>query len=80
MARLNQTNQSDINFLSRLEQLFDAMATVKEGHIIFTTHGTGTSVSGAALAAITLKPADVTSLPLRDHYPGRADHRGGACL
>lgn len=72
IARLDQTNESDLALLTRLSRQFDAIATVKVGTLLFTPRGTGQSVSGQALPAVTLTPQDVTdwraSLADRDSY------------
>jgi phage protein D len=72
IARLDQTNESDLALLTRLSRQFDAISTVKAGVLLFTPRGKGQAVSGQALPAITLKPEDVTewrvSLADRDSY------------
>jgi hypothetical protein len=61
LARVDQTNESDISFLTRLGQHHDALVTVKAGRLVMTPRGQGAAVSGAALASQTLRPVDVTS-------------------
>ena len=72
IARLDQTNESDLSLLTRLSRQFDAIATVKVGTLLFTPRGTGRTVSGQALPAVTLRPEEVTdwrvSLADRDSY------------
>jgi phage protein D len=72
IARLDQTNESDLALLTRLSRQFDAIATVKVGTLLFTPRGTGQTVSGQALPAVTLRPEEVTdwrvSLADRDSY------------
>lgn len=72
IARLDQTNESDIALMTRLSRQFDAIATVKVGTLLFTPRGTGQTVSGQALTSVTLKPEEVTewrvSLADRDRY------------
>jgi uncharacterized protein len=54
LAHIDQTNESDINFLSRLGQRYDAVATVKKGKLIFLPiNGTKTS-AGKRLPTITI--------------------------
>lgn len=60
IAREDQTNESDIAFLTRLGQRFDAIASVKAGHLLFTKRGQGTSASGTPLPAYTLRPEQCT--------------------
>src|SRR5690606_26421957 len=47
IAHIDQTNESDLNFLTRIGRRYDAVATVKEGRLLFmrtqggqTAHGT----------------------------------------
>ncbi|PKR55066.1 contractile injection system protein, VgrG/Pvc8 family [Thalassospira marina] len=51
---IDQTNESDINFLTRLGKDYDAIATVKAGHLLFIPLGYNKTVSGIALPAITV--------------------------
>lgn len=61
VARWDQTNESDMSCLTRLAQAYGAIATVKEGNLLFVRRGAATSASGQALGAVTLKPEEVTS-------------------
>jgi phage protein D len=54
IGHLDQTNESDISFVTRIAPLHDAVANVKADHLIFTTAGSSESASGQALTAITL--------------------------
>lgn len=54
---IDQTNESDINFLNRLGKRFDAVATVKSGTLIFSPIGRGTTATGKPLPAITITRA-----------------------
>lgn len=56
---LAQHHTSDMQLLRRLGREHDAVATVKAGKLILSPIGKGASASGAALPAITLRPADV---------------------
>ncbi|OOR99095.1 phage tail protein [Canicola haemoglobinophilus] len=49
IPHLDQTNESDINLLTRLAENHDAIATVKNGKLLFMPVGLGLSVSGKAL-------------------------------
>lgn len=51
---IDQTNESSINLLSRLAEKYDAIATVKNGNLLFITAGTGKTASGQPLPTITL--------------------------
>lgn len=56
---INQTNESDINFLSRLAQQFGAIAKPAEGYLLFIQQGESTSVSGQSLKVLDLIPGQV---------------------
>ncbi len=72
IARLDQTNESDLALLTRLSRQFDAIATVKAGNLLFTPRGKGQTVSGQPLPPVTLRPEETTdwrvSLADRDTY------------
>ncbi|PHM38596.1 phage late control D family protein [Xenorhabdus innexi] len=50
----DQTNESDISFLSRMADMLGAIATVKNGRLLFILPGRGLSQSGKPLSVITL--------------------------
>lgn len=54
IEHIDQTGESDCSFLVRLAEKFDAMATVKNGHLLFMPKGQGVSASGKKLPLITL--------------------------
>lgn len=56
---INQTNESDINFLSRLAQQFGAIAKPAEKYLLFIKQGESTSVSGKPLQTLELLPSQV---------------------
>ena len=58
IAHIDQTHESDLNFLSRLARRHDAVATVKKGHLIFQRINSATTASGAKLHAVTITRAD----------------------
>lgn len=58
IAHLDQTNESDINLLTRLGQRFDAVATIKAGTLLFAPIGSGTTPSGKPLPKAALRRAD----------------------
>lgn len=68
LAHIDQTNESDANFLTRLGQQYDATATIKDGRLIFLPNGSGKSASGIALPSYSLtRKATVNhSLSLKD--------------
>lgn len=51
---LDQTNESAVNLLTRLANRYDAIATVKEGRLIFISSGGGITASGKPIPAITI--------------------------
>ncbi len=54
IAHVDQTGESDANFLTRLARDFDAIATVKNGTLLFIPAGEPTSGSGLALPTVTI--------------------------
>ena len=52
---LAQSRESDMALLRRLGRQHDAVATVKRGTLIFADIGAGTTASGAALPAVTIR-------------------------
>ncbi|KAF0812818.1 hypothetical protein IGB42_02661 [Andreprevotia sp. IGB-42] len=71
---IDQTNESDANFLTRLAGQFDAIATVKAGRLLFAPMGAGLSASGKPLPAvhITRQSGDSHNYNVanRDNYTG----------
>ncbi|OYQ85390.1 contractile injection system protein, VgrG/Pvc8 family [Wohlfahrtiimonas chitiniclastica] len=69
-----QRNESDANFLTRLAEEFDAVATVKKGTILFLKRGESKTASGQALPTIiiTRNQGDNHSYSVndRDAYTG----------
>ncbi|BFM16257.1 phage late control D family protein [Maricurvus nonylphenolicus] len=58
IEHIDQTNEGDANFLTRLGKRYGAMASVKNGRLIFKTKGDGLTVSGIKLPATTVKKRD----------------------
>lgn len=58
IAHIDQTNESDINLLQRLANMFDAIATVKNGNLLFMKMGLSLSAGGIALPGVTITRAD----------------------
>ena len=69
-AQIDQTNESDLHFLTRLAKQYDAVAKPAFGHLIFVPRGEAKAASGAAIPAHTLKETDVTT------WAARAPERG----
>nr|WP_244135167.1 contractile injection system protein, VgrG/Pvc8 family [Burkholderia sp. BCC0322] len=51
---IDQTAESDANLLTRLARQFDAIATVKNGMLLFMKAGEATTASGKPLPAVTI--------------------------
>ena len=54
LASISQSRESDVAFLRRLGREYDAVATIKDRHLIFARKGAGTTASGKALPTLTL--------------------------
>ncbi|WP_375592164.1 phage late control D family protein [Chitiniphilus eburneus] len=65
IARADQTNESDIHFLSRLARQYNATAKVAGDTLLVLPRQGGTSASGKALAAVQLARADLRSYSVR---------------
>ncbi|MDK1706998.1 phage late control D family protein [Serratia marcescens] len=50
----DQTQESDISFLTRMADMLNAATTIKNGMLLFFTPGAGRSASGRVLPSITL--------------------------
>ncbi len=72
IAHLDQANESDANLLSRLGQMFDAIATVKQDRLLFMPLGEAKTASGKVLPKITITRASGDShrfsIAGRDNY------------
>lgn len=55
IAHIDQTDESDLHFLTRLAERFDAVATVKSGYLIFVPMGQATTASGLEIPPIQLR-------------------------
>lgn len=51
---IQQSSKSDLQFIRDLGRRYDAVATVKDGNLLFAPIGTGTSVSGTPLPSRTI--------------------------
>ena len=51
---IDQSNESDAAFLSRLAERYDAIATVKHGRLLFVSSGAATTASGQPLPTIRI--------------------------
>lgn len=70
----DQTSESDISFLTRMADMLGAVATVKNGMLLFITPGQGVTQSGKPLPAISIVRASGDkhsfSIADRDAYTG----------
>lgn len=55
---LDQTNESSANLLTRLAQQHDAVATVKDGRLLFIPAGAGVTASGKKIPGVTIVRRD----------------------
>ncbi|WP_142847072.1 contractile injection system protein, VgrG/Pvc8 family [Telmatospirillum sp. J64-1] len=58
IAHIDQTNESDANFLTRLGQDYDAIATIKGDHLLFMPSGHPVTLSGRPLTPVLVTRAD----------------------
>lgn len=58
IEHIDQTNESSANFLSRLAQRYDAIATVKNGNLLFMPAGAGITASGQAINPVFIQRSD----------------------
>lgn len=58
VAHIDQTNESDASFLTRLAEQYDAVATVKGGVLLFIPAGGSQTASGAPIAPAVITRAD----------------------
>lgn len=57
IEHLDQTDESDLNLLSRLAERHDAVSAVKAGRLLFTPRGEAQTASGNSLPEIAVTPA-----------------------
>jgi phage protein D len=57
LKSITQSRTSDIAFLRRLGREHDAVATIKDKHLIFSPKGAGTTISGKTLPTLTITRA-----------------------
>lgn len=58
ITHIDQTNESDANFLTRLGEDYDAVATIKSGNLLFIPVGHPLTVSGQTLPTIAISRGD----------------------
>ncbi|WP_337049277.1 phage late control D family protein [Serratia fonticola] len=78
LDHIDQTNESDANFLTRLAKLEGAIATVKAGKLLFIVPGQALTASGKPLGEVTITRQDGDnhqfSIADRDAYTGVQAH------
>lgn len=58
IEHIDQTDESDAHLLTRLGEQYDAVATIKEGRLLFTPSGQGRSASGLPLLPAVIQRSD----------------------
>ena len=66
VARAEQLNESDFNFITRLARQHDCTAKLADGLLLVLPRQAGESASGRAIAPLELMPGDVGSFDLRE--------------
>lgn len=61
IPHLDQTNESNMNLLTRLARDYEALMKPTFGRLLFLPRSTGTSLSGAAIAGPTISKGEVAS-------------------
>ncbi|NKD45976.1 hypothetical protein HEQ69_09675 [Haematospirillum jordaniae] len=69
---IDQTNESDLNFISRLGEDHDALSTIKAGRLLFLPAASGVTASGAAMPSLTINRRD------SDRHSFRTSDREGS--
>lgn len=69
VPRVDQINESDLHFITRLARRHGATATVKDGKLIVASRGQGQSGGGAPLPAVRFTRSDLASYTLT--FPDR---------
>lgn len=70
IQHIDQTDESDTHFLTRLAQDYDAMATVKNGNLLFIRRSAGKTASGTPLPTVTIQRKNVDT-----HRYNKADSK-----
>lgn len=58
IQHLDQTNESDLNLLTRLGERHNAISTIKASRLLFAPKGSGTTASGTAIGRVVLQRSD----------------------
>lgn len=62
IEHIDQENESDAHFLTRLGKLYGAVAKPADGRLLFIPEGAGISTSGQTLSSATIAKDEITSL------------------
>ncbi|WP_264373668.1 phage late control D family protein [Wolbachia endosymbiont (group A) of Lasioglossum malachurum] len=65
ISHIDQTAESDMHFLTRLAQIYGAIAKPAGGYLLFVSKGKAKSVTGKTLSTITFTPGDITNWKVR---------------
>ncbi|WP_406821518.1 phage late control D family protein [Pseudomonas sp. KnCO4] len=65
LPRVDQRNESDFNFVTRLAKQYDCTAKVAEGRLVVMQRQGGKSVRGKALGMVTISRSDVSRYSFR---------------
>jgi phage protein D len=72
IAHIDQTQESDLNFVTRLARQYDAVAKPAGGNFVFVPRGEAKTATGRALPLVSLSAEDITrydaELPDRNKY------------
>lgn len=60
ITHIDQTDESDLHFLSRLGKEYDAISTIKEGRLLLVPKGQGQTASGKDTPTVAIKPEQLT--------------------
>lgn len=78
VKHIDQTNESDMNFITRLAKKYDATAKVAGGSLIFTENGTAKTASGDDMPSFKLNLTETNDY--RFTRSGKSDYSGVVAL
>ena len=65
VARVDQRNESDFNFITRLARQYDCTAKVRDGQLLVMPRQGGSTPGGKAFGAVTIQRSDVNRYSFR---------------
>ncbi|MEM7197276.1 MAG: contractile injection system protein, VgrG/Pvc8 family [Pseudomonadota bacterium] len=65
IAHIDQTNESDLHFLSRIAVQNNAVAKPANGHLLFVARGEAKSASGATMPTLDITKRNITTYEIR---------------